>query len=539
MIALTNYRKTVALMALAWCVGAAAQSVTYPFPDATQLISEEPAGEAGWYSKSCTKYMKLVGPLEYGGESCVPSKIVEDENGNVYIGNMFTDFAGAGWLKGSRGSDGSMRIEFPQIMFDEEYSEDCHYYYYACCMRLNEEMTDLEMNAEQVITLLPDGGGGFKMEDPDVAIGICYVYNPVTEEQPQATGEEGCELRWFGIAYNDLQWASVDTSTVEIPDGIETQQFALCHSTGARFVDVAIDGDRILIPGLSEDPESCIVGNISSDGRTVNFPTDQFMGVFESETGEYFCYMVAVGPEDIFYPETGETVHTIAAADYFIALWDGDKKTLTFIDGETGFSICNEQSGIGDGVIYLEPALVQQDDYIAASPASPQIVAYNPYNEEQNYGTLNFNLPSWTPDGLLVNPECMFYNIYLDDDVMTLTPGVYQSLETEMSDIPYGFTDYYDIFSVGINHAIYLYSGGYERIGVQSYVEADGARYYSPVVYVSNSSVNMMEDAVRNIVETYYIDLSGARISEPQSGFAIKCIRYDDGSIETEKIIVR
>lgn len=532
-----TFKGIAVLSALAIGLNATAQGVEYPFPDGTQLITEQPAGESAWYSRSCVKYMQLLGPLEYGGESSVPSKIVEAGTENVYIGNMFTDFSGAGWLTGTSDPGKGVCLQFPQIMFDEEYSDGSHYYYYACCMRLNADNTDFEIAEQQSISLEYDEAGNLKVTDPDMAIGICYVYDPSTGEQSVETGHEGCELKWFGIAYSNISWLTVDTATARIPDGVERQQYALCHSTGARFVDIAVDDNRIYIPGLSEDPDACIVGDIAADGHTVTFPTNQFMCVLES--GDYFCYMVAAAPEDIYYPETGETVHTIAPADSFTAIWDSEKKSLVFADSETGFSISNEQENIGGGDLYLEPKMTQQDDYVAATPASPQILVYNPYTAEQGYGTLNFNLPIWTDDGLLVNPERMFYNIYLDDNVMTLSPDVYMSLTEDVSDIPYGFTDNYDIFSVGLNHAIYLYTGDYARIGVQSYVEVDGDRYHSPIAYASNSSVNVIAGTGRNITETYYLDLAGVRISEPQSGFAIKCIRYDDGSIETEKIMVR
>lgn len=530
--------KSIAAMALLACsFAAAAENPTYPFPDALQLITEEPAGDASWNSRECTKYMKLLGPLEYGGESAVPSRMVNDGNGNVYIGNMFTDFEGSGWLKGSTDSEGSINLKFPQIMFDEEYSDSKHYYYYACCVRLNEDKTDLELDAEQTVTLVRDNDGTLRISDPDVAIGICYVYDPAAGDQAVGIGNEGCELRWFGIAYSEVKWVPVNTSAAKIPDGVEIQQYALCHSTGARFVELAVDGSRILIPGLAEDPEACIVGNISEDGRTVSFTTNQFLCVTAS--GDFFCYMVAAAPEDIEDPETGQIIHTIAPADSFTALWDSHNKTLTFAEPETGFSISNGESKVGGGDIYLEPRLSQQDSYVAAAPTAPQIVAYNPYNDGQGYGTLNFNIPTWTSEGLLVDPERMFYNILLNDgQVMTLTPDSYTELSSDMTDIPLSFMDNYDIFCMGINHALYLYSGDYERIGVQSFVEVDGKRYYSPAVYDKDSGIDSIAVSTGNIVETYYLDLSGTRIDRPAHGvFAIKCTRYDDGSLKTEKII--
>ena len=173
----TVMNKTIiAAMAILWSMLASAQRVTWPFPEATELITEQPEGDVAWYSRTCTKYMHLLGPFEYGGETSAPTKTVSSSDGNFYIGGLFTDFENAGWLKGTTGLDSKyIVIKFPQIIYDEEYKDGKHYYYYACAMRLNEETTDLDLADSQKITLHRDENGNLKPTDPDIAIGVCYV----------------------------------------------------------------------------------------------------------------------------------------------------------------------------------------------------------------------------------------------------------------------------------------------------------------------------------------------------------------------------
>ena len=213
--------------------------------------------------------------------------------------------------------------------------------------------------------------------------------------------------------------------------------------------------------------------------------------------------MVAAAPDDILDPDTGETLNTIAPADAFVASLDPVSKRMTFTSALTGFSITNGQSKVGGGDLYIEPRLTPQAEYVANSPDKPEIVQYSPYNEIQGYGTFNFNIPFWTNEGLLINPANMFYNIYLDDEKMTLSPDCYVELDEELTDIPYGLTDGYDIFSVGINHAIYLYSGNYSRIGVQSFViDDDGNKYLSTIVYNDSAGLEGIEEEPKTVVET-------------------------------------
>ena len=528
----------VAIMAVAGIMTTAAHAVTYPFPDVAELITEEPVGESGWYSRTSTKYVHLMGPLEYGGESSVPSKIVVDDNGKVYIGGVFSDFEGGGWLAGSiDDSSGEIRMDFPQIMYDESYTDGKNYYYYACCMRLNDDMSDFEITDDQTVSFHRDNDGSIIPDDSSLAIGVCYVVDPSSGEQPSGSGYAGCELQWFGIAYSDIKWNIVNATVATIPDNVDRNRYALIHKNGALFVDVAVADDKLYIHGILDDSDACIIGNIANDGHTVIFPSNQFMGVMES--GESFCYMVAFAPEDAEDPESGEILHLTAPAKQFPALWNPEKGTLSFVEPETGFAISTAESKVGGGSLYVQPRLSPQDDYIVDAPDAPEILAYNPYDENQGYGTINFNLPDWNSDGLLINPENIYYNLYLDNNIMTLSNEQYFEINNDLTDIPYRFTDNYDVFSVGINHAVYLYSGGYKRIGIQSFTLVNGVKYCSPIVYDSSAAINNIITETGHVRDMFYLNMSGVRIENPESGFFIKCTCYEDGTVKAEKVIVR
>lgn len=114
---------------------------------------------------------------------------------------------------------------------------------------------------------------------------------------------------------------------------------------------------------------------------------------------------------------------------------------------------------------------------------------------------------------------------------MTEVPWMYTDAESE--DIIYYASDNMEL--------VYYYFEGFETIGVRSiYTTADGKKLYSePTVYnVGPSSVAGIaaEKAVKS-VETF--DLAGRKVSADTKGFTLKRTVYADGTVKTEKTLVK
>ncbi|MGM9860398.1 MAG: hypothetical protein ACI31C_06550 [Muribaculaceae bacterium] len=519
------------LMAIASFV-ASAES----FPGTESLITEQPTGECTWYSRDCVKYMHLLGPLEFGGELSMPSPLVSTEDNSIYFGNLISDIDGCGWIKGALSDDGkSISISFPQTIFYEDWGKE-QYFYYAALLNMNDDQTDFVIADNQTLTLIIDEQGNIVESNPDIMIGMCYLYDPSIDDQKSGTEGDGCVLKWFGIGYNAIEWHKLASDIASMPADASVEQFALSYSGNARFVNVGVKDNNVYIQGLLEDSDACAVGTISEDGSEVIFQSAQFMGI--SDDMLYFTYFVAAAPEDITDPETMTIYHTIAPAEQFRASFDNDTHRIAFIDAETGFAISTGAENVGGGTLFLEPTMFPQADFVFDTPADPVFNAYTPYDETAGFGTINFDLPFWNNDGLLIDRNNIYYNVYFDDQVATFSPDLYWDLTADMTDIPYNYTDYYDFFAVGVNHAIYLYQGGYSNIGVQAIVRSGDTELRGPIVYYGNQGIhNITTDA--DIISVEYYNLNGSKVNNPTSGIYIKCTHMSDGTVKREKSVMR
>lgn len=168
-----------------------------------------------------------------------------------------------------------------------------------------------------------------------------------------------------------------------------------------------------------------------------------------------------------------------------------------------------------------------------ATPATPEILMWS---EED--ALLQVNVPSTDVDGNFINPEHLTYRIYLDGEPHVFTPDEYYCLPSEMTDIPYDFTDYYDIYTNGSTKTIYLHAPAFGTLEVESTYTVDGdARISQRASYGGLTGVDANHG---NIVETTYTDLLGRKVSHPGDGsFVIKTTRYADGTRIVSKRIVR
>lgn len=155
---------------------------------------------------------------------------------------------------------------------------------------------------------------------------------------------------------------------------------------------------------------------------------------------------------------------------------------------------------------------------------------------------MTFDIPALNADGMLLDTEKLYYNIYINDAKFTLNPNDYLMLDEEITDIPYLFTDAHDgmlgdITIEGQKHTFILFDEGIEAVGVQSFYVDNGKTYYSPLV---NNKVTGIDDAAIDnspVVEETYTDLAGRSVTDPGHGLYIKTVRRADGNVESFKIV--
>ena len=147
--------------------------------------------------------------------------------------------------------------------------------------------------------------------------------------------------------------------------------------------------------------------------------------------------------------------------------------------------------GVKGQIVHAVPA-------IPADPTLPEEPWYDCGNEG-GYSTFDFKLPTTDVDGNMIDPECLSYSIFTDDDqIFTFDPAVYtyDDLTEPITEVPYW------LYASGVDfHKGYVYfyrtnAQGFEpmftrRIGIQAIYtvdvpESEGAPAKVPVVNKSN-----------------------------------------------------
>lgn len=165
-------------------------------------------------------------------------------------------------------------------------------------------------------------------------------------------------------------------------------------------------------------------------------------------------------------------------------------------------------------------ALINAWDKRPAAPLPPKLTAFQPYdpNPWGGPGGLQFTLSYYSTEFNYLDPSHLYYNLYIDDELVTFSPDDYQNLETEMTDVPYSFSDQYEFYKYDENHrTIYFYKDVKKKIGMEAvYVDGD-LRFGSGITeYYPNgdpTGVDMTEATAKQIKSVDFYDLSGRKLS--------------------------
>ena len=218
-------------------------------------------------------------------------------------------------------------------------------------------------------------------------------------------------------------------------------------------VRVGFQGNDVYIQGLFEGmPLAWVKGTKNSDGDYV-FTTGQYYGhhpMIESQRF-YFCGQIFGGLSDVEM-SFNNTTRTFTGGSYYI-LVNSTKNTLAPYYVFAGVTI----SKISEK---------------AAVPATPSVVQYEAYNDEYGYGFVCFDVPATDKDGNPIVRDKLNYKMYVQkdgqQDAYVFTPQLYKNLTSDMSLVPYFYSDGYDFFMGGSQVCFYEESIEWEKIGVQS-----------------------------------------------------------------------
>ena len=147
------------------------------------------------------------------------------------------------------------------------------------------------------------------------------------------------------------------------------------------------------------------------------------------------------------------------------------------------------------------------------------------------------NVPSCDVDGNYINPDLLSYRIYFDGVLHEFSPEAYPGITESMTDVPYNFTDYSEIYCNGDLHTIFFHIDSWTTLEVESVYTVDG------VTNVSEKASYAAVDApgiLREPVSVTYTDLLGRRLDAPAPGsLVIRTTTWSDGTVSTGKTVVK
>jgi hypothetical protein len=491
----------------------------------------EPVGTAKNYTVASASYTTFWGyTFTYEDAGMVGEVVFDEATSSAYIKNPIAMLLAGTYIKGTY-TDTQISVQLPQTLFIEQDGS----IYYAHRMVKDEEASEdyapvynVDDSVPFTYSIAADGTITGDNDDDTIIIGL--------------TDEDG---EWAGYGDYAITMTPFDKTVLSISDmpedfSAKLENWIAKGDGSSKQVQVAEYNGKIYIAGLSDiNPEALAVGDI--DGTTVTFESEQFLGI----DTDYNYYQLFYGLKqetyyDDWYEEDVEGLFPIESAQF---TYDAAEGLLT-CTGD-GFGVIGGDLSSVDYytnyVSFTNATIKRIPDDISLVPAAP----YNLDLEvDGDTALLSFALDALDVDGWPLDENNLYYRIYFNDEIFTLSPDVYYSLEEDKTDI--GFYEiiedadgYYDVYPGDSSYSRYFYFYfEAENPGIQAVYKDGDTEYTSPIVYYADSSI---KETFTNkpIVAERYTDLSGRAANRPVSGFYLKTVTYCDGTQATVKTILK
>ena len=489
-------------------------------PDkASSIIKSEPQGTKQFYFGNGMGYVNVnnsayLVPIEY-----IMGKMVFDGN-DVYIRNIVPTSNTTTWVKGSLSDDGrEINIPVGQAVDVQKGIQLLVYPLVQAPTPSGGTTLVVDDTIDNItFTIDKDGVVSDWYDAEDVAIGVVWGYN----------------VQWTGNACWGMTYEPTTIEGCKLPDDIFdiTKDYSAAYKdiagyTVGHILEVGFKDNDVYIHGLiSGDANDWLHGTVSGDKIIVE--KDQFLGFYNDLN---FLFGVPCYIESFDFGE-GEIYEYLVQTDEDLE-FDYDAQSKTFsTDGHLAISPTRSDNFFQCETAFQLLKFAPWAGEVAAVPADPDFFEFYDYSEADGLGLINGNFPAKDVDGNFILPEKLYYRMYVDDDQLyTFTPDVYETLETEMTEIPVSYGD-----------GVYIDAGGYfvffikdyERIGIQSVYKGGGETRCSNIVYsdgsVTPTGVTTIASDNKEVASVAYTDLMGRSISKPAGGLYIQTEVFTDGS---------
>ncbi len=509
-----------------------------------KLITKQPAGKLySNMSKSFRCYDDAGGFLYDQELTDVVTDIVVAADG-IYVRDPLSlgmfDFDSHYWVKATKAGGDTLVVK-PQPVFEYKYTNE-----------FGRPVTEMLYTSRMKLSFGYDPDYGDEVASLNVVKNnpeVRFVWR-----NDSLIMVDMAENELYGLVFSDGYWGGVaECNTVitklagqpvALPEGLKAEQWQMRYYDEAEvengvLVNVAFDDDAVYIGNLPEALEGSWTKGVK-EGDKVTFASGQYLGVdpdLESHTFFYGGYM-----EETWDSYWEEYVDSLRFTD-----------AVTFVYDEAGKTLKSEENmvvNLGNTAPSLLSMMKRPElrPFTAsdkpATPLDPVFTEYSPWTPEWPIGIATFIVSRFDADGNYLDPGKMYYNVYLDEELMFFYPDEYPLLEEETADMPCTYEDLLNVFVNGGSYTLNFYTSGYEKFGVQLFYTNGGETRSSNIVYYepkNDSGIGGVagDGGLDGAAGATYTDLFGRRVSQPASGVYIKSVRQADGSVKSAKVLIK
>lgn len=468
---------------------------------AGESLVQNPQGTYKDYALSLYMYVNQLTP-DWDEYDLKNKFVVSDDGKTVWIRDFFMGQQ-TGWVKGEM-LNNKIRISAGQYVADAGEHQ----------LYLFPFVIDSSSNPSllQSVNLVKKEGAWTMEGTDDVYWGLWYYTSDTQLALTNAYGHK-------------QSFREVVMKPQEVPADATHEQYLMSFNDGWRggeerkVVDVARHGDDIYISGLSFDSRSDYAKGTVKDGEAV-FESDQCVA------GHDTYWLKLTGADGVMYRKKDNFAFTISASG-----------TMTLKDGVICTKYMFDEGNLN---VASDVKLVKYAGDVASQPADPYALKYKGSATLGNQFT--FVMPHKDVDGQELNPDLLYYRVYLDGEPYTFKASKYTGLQHDMDKVPYNYYDTYTFNDVYQNKykLFYLADEPWNELSVESvYIVGGEERVSAKRATVLNPSSGVAEvggDAVEPVCVRYTNQL-GQEVVRPLPGQVyLQTIVYKSGRKETRKV---
>lgn len=510
---------------------------------ADDIITEQPAGkllDGLIASYGAFTHNWIYGTMDASTDAGI-GKIVEGDDGFVYIYNLPTTFNSESWVKAERLEGDTILLRRQHIDQRSGYDGTVYDYYLT---RLVWEWTNketgegrfLEAQGDQDIKMLYRDGvlksieeNEDPYEDGHYAIGVVYT----TDEKV---------FTWEGYANWNLQMEPMTYEKVVLPEGAELKSITVSYdpeNPKAEQIPCAFVGNDVYLTVVQEG--TYIKGTI--EGDKLVFKSGQFMGEYMNT---YYLFFSGERMKKIVDEESGQEYEAADLLDELVFDYNAEDRSFKTTDA---LAINAGRKTARLNMVTLREPYFYFFEEVPAVPADPTITQYNATIDQWGYNALQFTVYATDKDGNFMVPEKVTWRAWIDDEPFIFTTDDYETLSEDMEEIPFGWYD------SGYNIYTSFYTIFFEpakNVGLQTIYRGGGEERHSNVVLYDLATAQILsvpEEEITGIGSTVksdakvtgvaYYDAAGRQVSASAKGFVVKTVTYSDGTRESFKMVKR